>query len=277
MPRYALPLDTNGRAAVVLPIAGDSDFVVPILDIVGMHRAVTETPLAGGATFTYAAQDRLTGGMLESRLRFFVDTDQGGTLNVEESHDGTTWVLIGAALSVSANVLADTNWRSLTRRYWRVRYVNGATTQTRLRLYEVRDAFPDDVIVGNTVTVSGTVTANVTAGAQVREFAPQFTDSTTALAANATFTGTGRDTGATNASASRIRARAFSDQAGTLLVEQSRDNATWRAPSEHSFAVAAGATVQVDVPLVTRYWRVRYVNGAVAQTAFELLSHQGST
>lgn len=96
-----------------------------------------------------------------------------------------------------------------------------------------------------------------------------YTDSTTPLGANATFTGTSRDTGATG-SWGRFRARAYADQPGTLYIDQSRDNSTWRTTD--SVAVGAGEVKFLEAPIMARYVRVRYVNGSTAQGAFELIS-----
>jgi len=60
----------------------------------------------------------------------------------------------------------------------------------------------------------------------------------------------------------------FADQPGTLYIEQSRDNATWRIFKQVS--VSANTVVTDETPIYLRYVRVRYVNGATAQTAFEL-------
>jgi hypothetical protein len=100
-----------------------------------------------------------------------------------------------------------------------------------------------------------------------------YTDSTTALAVNASFTGTTRDLGTdTSLYPAYAIARAYADQAGTLYIEQSRDGTTWRAAVGDSVALAAEETRTLTVRLLARYWRVKYVNGATAQTAFELIS-----
>ena len=126
--------------------------------------------------------------------------------------------------------------------------------------------------VGGTIgTVSTVSTATTLTTGNIQSIQTQFTDITTALAAGATFTGTTRDI-TTTPRRNRVTARAFADQAGTLFVEQSRDGTTWRNPATHSVAVAAGETRQLTVDIVTRYWRVRYLNGATLQGAFELLS-----
>ncbi len=70
----------------------------------------------------------------------------------------------------------------------------------------------------------------------------------------------------------RIVGTVISDQAGTLLVEQSPDGANWDVSS--SFAVAAGATEGdgqgFSVEVVAPWTRLKYTNGATAQTVFRL-------
>lgn len=66
----------------------------------------------------------------------------------------------------------------------------------------------------------------------------------------------------------------YSDVAGTAFVEQSPDNVTWTpANGAAGTTLGAGNTVQIKVPLVTRYYRIRYVNGAGAQTVFAVFSN----
>ncbi|MEW9901050.1 hypothetical protein ABWL39_20745 [Chitinivorax sp. PXF-14] len=97
-----------------------------------------------------------------------------------------------------------------------------------------------------------------------------YTESSTALGAGASTTGASRDAGSTVGYA-RFVANAFADQAGTLYLEKSTDNVTWRlaAPPQ---AVAAGEAREVAVFVTARYHRARYVNGATAQAAFLLTS-----
>ncbi len=96
-------------------------------------------------------------------------------------------------------------------------------------------------------------------------------ESTTNLGSSATFTGTARDAGAT-IKYRRFVAFATSAQAGTLNVQQSFDNATWF--TTHTAAVSAGGFQFLDAPVVARYQRVLYVNGAGAQTTFRIASAQ---
>lgn len=99
-----------------------------------------------------------------------------------------------------------------------------------------------------------------------------FNDTTAALAGAATFTGVTRDVAIVAGSAqpyAAFNAVAFADQAGTLRIEMSNDNTTWRRATADT-AVAANAVVYLSVPVMTRYYRAVYVNGATLQTAFML-------
>lgn len=70
----------------------------------------------------------------------------------------------------------------------------------------------------------------------------------------------------------RIFGTVISDQAGTLYVQQSSDNANWDVQS--SFTVAAndavGSGTGYSVEVVAPYARLYYTNGATAQTVFRL-------
>lgn len=114
--------------------------------------------------------------------------------------------------------------------------------------------------------ISGTVTTT----ANIGTCAPGlYADTTTSLAASATYTGTSRDAGST-AAYQVFCARAFADQAGTLYIDDSTDGTTWRTVS--SVAVTANECKTLEARVLARYNRVRFVNGASAQAAFRVTS-----
>jgi hypothetical protein len=87
---------------------------------------------------------------------------------------------------------------------------------------------------------------------------------TTALAANASVT-----LGPWDAlNYKYVNVSVFADQAGTLYIEQSPDNTNWDI--SESISVSANAGQAISREIVARYVRVRYVNGATAQTVFRL-------
>jgi hypothetical protein len=68
--------------------------------------------------------------------------------------------------------------------------------------------------------------------------------------------------------AGRISGSVFADQAGTLTVEQSSDNASY--DNVRTFSVVASTAKTFSVPFENIYARVRYVNGGTVQGAFRL-------
>ncbi|MGB9866709.1 MAG: hypothetical protein ACPLPR_02220 [Bacillota bacterium] len=96
-----------------------------------------------------------------------------------------------------------------------------------------------------------------------------YADTTTPLGANASFTGTTRDTGSTG-QYNKFRVSVYADQPGTLYIDVSRDGSTWRQAA--SIAVGAGEYKELEIKVFRRYVRARYVNGSTAQSAFELCS-----
>jgi hypothetical protein len=131
------------------------------------------------------------------------------------------------------------------------------------------------------VYIAGYNTGNAAPRSQVVPYAIWYDESITPLAGAATFTGTGRDlmnnaantsiTNQASAAPGRFRGWSDSDQAGTLLAEVSRDNTTFRAVLSVPTATIDGRNIATfDIPVYTRYARVRYVNGATIQTSFTI-------
>ena len=131
--------------------------------------------------------------------------------------------------------------------------------------------------VGGNVTTVSTV-STLTIG-NTQSINTAFADTAAALGANAVFNGTSRDFTVAQRT-NRLRAASTSDVAGTLFVEQSNDGTNW--VMTHSQATAsvpdADATARhiavIDAPVVNRFARVRYRNGATLQGAFRLISMQ---
>jgi hypothetical protein len=122
---------------------------------------------------------------------------------------------------------------------------------------------PIPAVQAHAVTLTST-TANIGTVAPTA-----YADTTTVLAASATYTGTSRDAGSTIGYETFV-ARAYSDQAGTLYIDDSTDNSTWRQVA--SVAVTAGECKTLEARITARYNRVRYVNGATIQTVFRVTS-----
>lgn len=95
----------------------------------------TTTPLAGDAVYTGEAIKTEQ----YNQIRGFVSADQGGTLDFEESDDGTTWVKTGTASITGGTPHAFAH--TCHAYYVRVLLTNGATPQTSLNLQVYADPF----------------------------------------------------------------------------------------------------------------------------------------
>lgn len=114
------------------------------------------------------------------------------------------------------------------------------------------------------VGIAGNV-SNVPAGSGHLVYA----DTVTALAAGATFTGTSRDITAAP-TYQRMVAQAFANVAGTLFIERSADGTTWFPAAQRD--VLANIPAEAECFITARFYRVRFLNGAAAQTSFSLTS-----
>lgn len=186
----------------------------------------------------------------------------GVTLAVYEG--GVTNNVIVGATSIAASTRRIFNM-PLTACYLRVRISTafaGGTVQAIAVLSQQPYAAP-------VMTVQQSSSGSLVAASADNIF---YNDSSTAQAASATLTGSSRDVGAAasaNHRYSAFNAMAFADVAGTMRIEVSNDNSTWRRATADT-AVAANTPVILSIPVMTRYHRVVYVNGATAQGAFML-------
>lgn len=110
-----------------------------------------------------------------------------------------------------------------------------------------------------------------------------FDDSVTVLGAGATFTGTNRDLTVALTAAAWANAATYgqefvvsaeSDVTGTLWLEASRDNTTWRRIKSVATAAVTGGGFYAEIVHRPswRYIRVGYTNGAGAQARFTINS-----
>ena len=195
----------------------------------------------------------------------------GCTVSYEQSNDGTTWIVlpvVSAASSASGN-LTSSNVAGLyafnsAAAFVRARVSNYGSGTVSIALNQKQHTAPH---VGISLANSTATIGNINAGLG-------FTDSIAVLAAAATFTGIGRTNNA--AQYAFFNASAFSDQAGTVLIDQSLDSGATYQPMA-SQVVAANGAASLSVRLcgavgVATLYRVRYVNGATLQTTFRLSS-----
>lgn len=126
---------------------------------------------------------------------------------------------------------------------------------------------PPDGNSTRAVTISGTPAVSL------RPVSGEQSETTTALAASATYTGASRDHGTdTGARPTRWRWTAQATAAtvgGTshLYLDESLDGTTWRTTQQAIVPVDGNAHTGELAIGHLRYWRVRMVNGTVAQTA----------
>lgn len=96
----------------------------------------------------------------------------------------------------------------------------------------------------------------------------QIENNTTALGASATYTGASFDTMADGVNYTWLTGHVYSDQAGTLYIEQSGGGTNWDRLD--SVAITATTPAKISVDILSRYVRLVLVNGATAQTALRL-------
>lgn len=94
--------------------------------------------------------------------------------------------------------------------------------------------------------------------------------STAPLLANAVFTGISRKSDRSD----YITGMVFSDQSGSLAVQQSIDGVNWDISTTH--AVTGGTGLPFSDPVYGPYWRLRYTNGGTNQTTFRLGAHNSA-
>lgn len=217
----------------------------------GTANTDTTTALLASANYTGATRDMGASYQGYNRIRVTVMATAGmghGHLALEQSTDAFTTPRETGRYPVPSDGTYYTFEFPITMRYVRIRFYNGAIAQTSL--------FIASVLVRED-------------GGIDYMMSPTFQHSTTALAASGGFTGVSLNLSTMNPF-NKHRAVAYSDQAGTMYLEQSRDNVNWRTTSQ--VAVSAATPTVLEDLLVYQYCRVRFANGATAQTTFELVS-----
>jgi len=89
-------------------------------------------------------------------------------------------------------------------------------------------------------------------------------ETTTPLGANAEYVGQTQDR--TYRTHAWFHAMAYADVDGTIYIDQSHDGTNWDLVS--SAGLTGGAGTALSARITARYIRIRYLNGAVAQTTF---------
>jgi hypothetical protein len=200
-----------------------------------------------------------------------------GTVTWEVSNDNTTWVVAtayqpGNPGSSGPSTTATGNGVYIIRTA--AKFVRGrvsAYTSGTVEGTVTLRADPAGVLGVNASLSGSTSRIGFAAGGAI-----WYDDTSTALGANATFTGSSRDLTATAAASpvanagaypSELRVSAEADVAGTLWLEASRDNTTWRRVKSVPTAAVTGGGQYAEIihRPSWRYARVGFTNGATAQ------------
>jgi hypothetical protein len=274
---------------VKLGVGGDGTAVdvsaenpLPVAELVlALTGAAAQTATVNNILESVAGADGTAVDQFRSGSVQVVSTGTAGTFIFEQSNDNTNWVTLpvwsGATATTSATVAAITATASS------IIY----TFPIRVRFIRLRIA---TTITGGSIQAIGrftteayaplSISASLGPGTSRVGFIGSagiwYDDTSTALAGNATFTGTSRDatvaataTAMANAGtyAKEVRACAESDVTGTLWLEVSRDNSNWRRiRSVATSAITGGGfAAELIYPPSWRYWRIGFTNGATAQ------------
>jgi hypothetical protein len=95
-------------------------------------------------------------------------------------------------------------------------------------------------------------------------------DYTTPITGSGTYTSSAID----GLTLKRVTGTVYADQDGTLNIQESKDGTTYRTTVTQ--AITASTPYAFDAIFHSRYIRLNYVNGAVAQTVFELVAYSAA-
>jgi hypothetical protein len=257
----SVPVQVNGGS-----ISVSNSAVIPINT--NTYALQSSTNLAASATFTGTAQNIAsattsltvyntqlvigvshTAGLVPGQLYLDLGTETTSTAP-------TVWYQ-ALAVAIPSNANFQVFSVPISTRYYRLRFINGATAQTNFRL--------TSYLTYNGGALSNPYSYPVNL---------QYQLSTTTIGAGGVQTGTTLDFGDTMNIYQTITALAFSDQASAangFKIQISRDGTNWR--DAVSASVTANTLSTITTHLSYRYARVIYTNGAVAQTTFNLDAH----
>jgi hypothetical protein len=190
-----------------------------------------------------------------------------GTITFQVSNDGTNWVSrnMVSSLSVLAATTTSNNIFSsdIAARYFRAiftAYTSGTATVTiDFGGASVSNNPATQAVSGNLGATPRGVTESV--------------ETSTNLAAGATYTGASRDTSSDVAVRPTIIRPMVMHLAGqnhgTLILQESTDGTTWRE-TRRTPVPSDGSYYTFEWTLHLRYYRLLFINGATAQTGFYL-------
>lgn len=270
MPNPQITFPANFVPVMAMAYANPDNSAQPIslsspLPVAGDEPNAVSGSAAAAAVVVSAATNGCQGGSFQ-----ITGAGSGNTITFEQSNDNATWVamLVSnstiAAVAPSATATAAGIYAfSSAAAYVRARVSTYGSGTVSIVLAQKSAVQGQSVygVLGSSNQYIGNV--NNSSG---------FLDSTTALGASATYTGTARATSSYGAYCSFL-AFAFADVAGTLVIDWTCDNGTtWQTLS--SVAVGAGTSqvLKANIPAFAANvsLRARYVNGAAAQATFRL-------
>lgn len=264
----------NVESLGVNPQGQSEQFAVSGIDIGNS----TSTPLAGGATFTGTFFDVTQYECISITAKADVDSLTDG-FKIQFSSDGVT-VLREQVTTYLASAGAVFASFPPEAKYFRFVYINAGTPQSSFTIqvkvhtstlsaqnvpigYPLKDTYSAQiqrsVLTGK--TIDGTYVNLRSPGVSAEN------SSSTLLGAGETFTGTYQDV----LGFSSITVHYYSDQSSAidgLIFEYSSDGITTHSSEAYTAAANYGHSHVLGIN--TRYFRVRYINGATPQTAFSL-------
>lgn len=228
-----------------------------VLNAAALQANLTTTNLGASATYTGATVDMgSTVTSWSTRVRPTVRHLAGntpGVLILEESPDNFTTTIESRRIPIPSDGQYHTFDLPLHQRYWRLKFVNGGTAQTGFRL--------DYITVrgdGSSVDVKNVL---------------NFLLTTTALAANATFTSPTIDLGP-NHDWNLVRYFAnpglVASATSGVRIDWSDDGTNWLWDEQN--AVSATDRKSLEAKVQARYVRFVWANGTNAQTIFRAMA-----
>ncbi len=196
----------------------------------------------------------------------------GNTVTFEQSNDNTNWISLLASNSTNPGGLP-TGTATATGLY----FFSSPAAYVRARVSTYGSGTVSVVLAQKAAVQGQSVYGALGASNQYIgnvNNSTGFLDSTTALGASASYTGTSRATSSYGPYCSFV-GFAYADVAGTLFIDWTCDNGTsWQVLA--SVAVSAGTSQQLKVAIPAFAGnvnlRLRYVNGAAAQATFRIAS-----
>jgi hypothetical protein len=270
--RERVEVQSNGAAAAAVPVnvlggsIGVSGGVIPQSQ--NTYALQSSTNLAAGATFTGTSQNiaaaTTSSTVYNTQLVIGVTHTAGltpGQLYLDLGTETTSTAPTVWYQALAVAIPSNSNWQQfsvpISTRYYRLRFINGATAQTNFRL--------SSYLTYNGGALSNPYSYPVNL---------QYQLSVTTIGAGGVQTGPTLDFGDTMNIYQDITALAFSDQpsaANGFKIQISKDGTNWRDAVTAS--VTANTLSVITTHLSYRYARVVYTNGATLQGIFNLDAH----